>query len=340
MSVSGRYRALVEGGHITAQGEQAKTAERLDRLAKDLAAWRPGLFKRTAPPRGLYLWGEVGRGKSMLMDLFFADVEIAQKRRLHFNAFMAEAHGLLHDLRKQEHIRDPLPDVAKRLEQRLICFDEFQVEDVADAMILGRLFEHLLARGTVIVATSNTPPDRLYQHGLNRQLFLPFIAILKQRMDVVQLSGTDHRRLFTGDGFQSGSNAQAVLDEAWRAIGGGAERPATLVILGRQLTVQRSIEDAARFSFAELCERPLGAPDYLALAAAYKTILIDAIPVFGPLNRDAAKRFQTLIDCLYDHKVRLIASAAAEPDGLFPDSDGFQRTISRLLEMRARDTMS
>jgi len=334
MSVLERYHELVAAGRYQHRVEQDVAAARLDRLAHDIAIWRPGIFRKNAPPRGLYMWGDVGRGKSMLMDLFFAEVAVVPKRRVHFNAFMAEAHGLLHALRKLDHIHDPLPQVAKRLEQKLICFDEVQVEDVADAMILGRLFQHLLARGTVIVATSNTPPDRLYQHGLNRSLFLPFIAALKLRMDVAHLGGEDHRRAFTGELYQTGPNAGAMMDSAWQALGGNREGPVYLEVLGRQLAVTRSVGKAARFTFAELCGKPLGPADYLAIAAAFSTVLIDNIPVFGPEGRDAARRFQTLIDTLYDRRVRLMCSAAAPPDGLFPKSDGYARTVSRLLEMR------
>jgi cell division protein ZapE len=333
VSVVERYRALAAAGPIVPDSRQQAAAAKLDHLARDIAQWRPGFLRKTAPPRGLYLWGEVGRGKSMLMDLFFAEAAVCAKRWVHFNDFMAEAHALLHGLRKIEHIRDPLPEVAKRLEQRLICFDEFQVDDVADAMILGRLFEHLLARGTVVVATSNTAPDRLYQHGLNRQLFLPFIAILKARLDVVHLAGSDHRRAFTGEAYQVGPDAPAAMDEVWASLGGGNAHASHLSVLGRRLAVPRAVAGAARFSFAELCERALGPADYLALAGAFTTLVVDAIPVLAAKS-DAAKRFQVLIDTLYDRKVRLYCSAAAEPDALFPESDGFERTVSRLLEMR------
>jgi cell division protein ZapE len=335
MSVRSRYQALTAGGRIKADPRQEAAAERLDRLATDLDVWRPGFFRRNPPPRGLYLWGDVGRGKSMLMDLFFTAATVTPKRRVHFNDFMAETHGLLHGLRKLEHVRDPLPEVARRLAQRLICFDEFQVEDVADAMILGRLFEHLVARGTVVVATSNTAPDRLYQHGLNRQLFLPFIAVLKARLDVVHLAGEDHRRAFVGEAYRTGPGAAAAMDVAWVSLGGKAAVATHLNVLGRRLNVPRAVKDAARFDFAELCERPLGPADYLAIAGEFTALVVDGIPVFGPKNRDAAKRFQTLIDTLYDRNVRLFCSAAAPPEGLFPESDAFARTVSRLLEMRA-----
>jgi cell division protein ZapE len=340
ISVLGRYRALAARGTITPDAGQIAAAGRLDRLAAELAAFKPGLFSRRAPPRGIYLWGDVGRGKSLLMDLFFAAVTGSAKRRVHFNAFMTEAHGLLHQLRQSGRLGDPLPQAAKQLEQRLLCFDEFQVEDVADAMILGRLFEHLMARGCVIVATSNTMPDRLYSRGINRALFLPFITLIKARMEVQHLGGRDHRRAFDGEAFAFGPDAAAVMDAAWAALGGEAEHMGTLTVAGRALTVPRVTGKAARFGFAELCERPLGPGDYLAIAAGFSTLVIDAIPVFTPAMGDAARRFQTLIDILYDARVRLYCSAAAAPDGLFPQSDGFARTISRLLEMRSNAYIS
>ncbi len=270
----------------------------------------------------------------MLMDLFFDSVPVAPKRRVHFNAFMAEVHALLHDIRRQEHVRDPLPLVARKLEQRLLCFDELQVEDVADAMIIGRLFEHLFARGCVVVATSNTAPDRLYQHGLNRQLFLPFIALIKLRMEIVSLMGHDYRRGLTGDHYHVGPNADAAMDAAWTALGGAMEQAKTLTVLGRLLPAPRAVEGATRFTFSQLCEAPLAAPDYLALADAFGTLLIDHIPVITA--RDPARRFTILIDTLYDKRVRLICSAAAEPYALYPGgAESFQRTVSRLLEMRS-----
>lgn len=336
MTVLTRFREDVARGKLLPDAGQESAALRLTRLAEEIQTWRPGFFRRGLPPRGVYLWGEVGRGKSMLMDLFFEAVDIGAKRRVHFNAFMAEVHALLHELRRQEHVHDPLPAVAKTLEQRLLCFDEFQVEDVADAMILGRLFEHLFARGTVIVATSNTPPDRLYQHGLNRQLFLPFIALIKQRMEVVSLSGHDHRRGLEGEHYYVGDGADAAMDKAWAALGGTQEVARTLTVLGRPLAVPRAANGAARFSFRQLCEEPLGPADYLKLAECFHTILIDHIPILGTARRDAARRFTLLIDTLYDRRVRLICSAEAEPDGLNPGGEeSFGRTVSRLLEMRS-----
>jgi cell division protein ZapE len=333
MSVLQRFRSSVVSGALRKDAAQEAAVQRLQHVADEIEAWRPGLFARRTPPRGLYLWGDVGRGKSMLMDLFFESVPVAPKRRVHFNAFMAEAHALLHEIR-QQHVRDPIPLVARRLEQRLLCFDELQIEDVADAMIIGRLFEQLFARGCVVVATSNTAPDRLYQHGLNRQLFLPFIASIKQRMEVVSLMGHDYRRGLTGDGYHVGPDAGAAMDAAWTALGGAAEQTRTLTVLGRSLRVPRAVDGAARFTFKELCDTPLAAPDYLALADTFPTLLIDDIPVLTA--RDPARRFTILIDTLYDKRVRLICSAAAEPDGLNPGGEeSFQRTASRLLEMRS-----
>jgi cell division protein ZapE len=335
MTILQRLHTSVANGGLKRDAGQDAAALKLQHLANEIEAWRPGIFRRGHPPRGIYLWGEAGRGKSMLMDLFFAGVKAAPKRRVHFNAFMNEVHALLHEMRRREHVRDPIPLAARQLEQRLLCFDELQVEDVADAMIIGRLFEQLFARGTVIVATSNTAPDKLYRHGLNRQLFLPFIALIKQRMETVALCGRDHRRGLNGDHYHTGPGAEAAMDLAWKLLGGGeAER--SLAVLGRTLQVPRAAEGAARFTFRALCEKPLGTADYLKIAECFHTVLIDAIPLLGPQNRDAARRFTLLIDTLYDCRVRLICSAAAEPDGLYPGGEeAFARTVSRLLEMRS-----
>ncbi|GAA0550232.1 cell division protein ZapE [Rhizomicrobium palustre] len=338
MSVAARYRSLVAEGHIRFDAGQEEAALKLDTLADALTSYKPGLlgalFGRKEAPRGLYLWGDVGRGKSMLMDLFYGELAIEEKRRVHFNLFMAGVHQMLHKLRADETVADPLPLVADKLQQRVLCFDEFQVEDVADAMILGRLFEQLLARGTVIVATSNTPPERLYMGGLNRQLFLPFIGLIQARMEVVELLGEDHRRDFAGSRYCVGPDGPAAMDRVWRALGGEYEHMRTLSVLGRALTIPRAVETAARFTFAELCEAPLGPADYLAIAGAFQTLVIDAIPVLT--ERNSAKRFTTLIDALYDAKCGLYCAAAAEPDALYPEGgESFQRTISRLLEMRS-----
>ncbi len=334
MSVIARYRSALADGRLKGDAAQEAAALRLDHLASDIAAHKPGLFRRKAPPRGLYIWGDVGRGKSMLMDLFFGEVAAEPKRRVHFNVFMAGVHALLHKLRLRKDVRDPLPLVADALAQKVLCFDEFQVEDITDAMILGRLFEQLFARNVVIVATSNTPPSRLYQNGLNRLLFLPFIAEIERRMEVFQLGGIDHRRDFAGSGYVVGADGPVEMERVWAALGGAYEHMRTLTVLGRALTIPRAIEAAARFSFAELCEAPLGPADYLAIAEAFETVVIDAVPVLTEAN--SARRFMILIDALYDRRVALYCAAAAEPDGLYPDgNEGFQRTVSRLLEMRS-----
>jgi len=334
MNVLTQLRSSVASGALKHDAAQDEAALRLQRLAEELETWRPGLFLRRPRPRGLYLWGEVGRGKSMLMDLFCETVAVASKRRVHFNAFMAEVHVALHEIRRDRRVRDPIPEVARRLHLGLLCFDELQVEDVADAMILGRLFEQLFARGCVVVATSNTAPDRLYQHGLNRQLFVPFIGLIKQRMEIVSLMGRDWRRGFSGTRYHVGLGADAAMDAAWKGLGGDCERPQTLTVLGRSAAVPRAVDGAARFSFAQLCEQPLGPADTLAIADAFRIVLIDHIPVLGAADRDAARRFTILIDTLYDRGVGLICSAAAEPDRLFPGG-GFERTVSRLHEMRS-----
>ena len=347
MSFLERFRHAVAIGRLKADAGQEEAARELQALADKLAAWRPAhrfALIRPDPPRGLYLWGDVGRGKSMLMDLFSESAQVRPKRRVHFNAFMGEVHLHLHHERRHGGARDPIAAVARHIARgaTLLCFDEFQVGDVADAMILGRLFEQLFARGVVVVATSNNAPDRLYEGGLNRQLFLPFIALLKERMGVVGLNGrVDHRRgldraeprYFT----PLGRKADAAMDEAWRVLAGGDGEEASIAVLGRALPIPRAGGGAARFSFDDLCKAALGAADYLALARAYHTVLIDHVP--APPVRDEARRFTLLIDTLYDEGVQLVCSAAAPPEALYPTGDGadaFRRTASRLHEMQSR----
>lgn len=344
------YRARVLKGELARDPLQERAAERLAKLARQLVGYRPGrrgFFTRAAPPpRGLYIWGDVGRGKSMLMDLFFAAVALPSKRRIHFNAFMGEAHELIHAERQKQGTRDPIPPVANLLAARstLLCFDEFQVTDVADAMILGRLFEQLFALGVVVVATSNTPPPRLYEGGLNRQLFQPFIALIEQTLDIVELNGKeDYRRRQSGDHdlyiYPLGSLATHRMDLAWQHLTGGApSHPAQLSVLGRTLEVPAACNGMARFHFKDLCDAPLAANDYLAIGRAFHTVLLDDIPIMGPAMRNQARRFVLLIDTLYDERVRLICSAAAPPDSLYPQGDGaeaFRRTASRLIEMQS-----
>ena len=319
--------------------------------------WK-GFFARSSrgkPPQGLYIYGDVGRGKSMLMDLFFSSAPVISKRRVHFHAFMQEVHAAIHKWRQADPAErgegdDPIPPLARQIAAgaTLLCFDEFQVTNVADAMILGRLFEKLFSRGVVVVATSNRAPDELYLGGLNRQLFLPFIALFKQKLDVLHLAGgLDYRlALFAGQPVYYtplGPEAAAKLDAAFRQLtDGAAPAPETLTVQGRQLVVPAQAKNVARFGFAELCQRALGPADYLALAARYHSLLIADIPALVADQRDAARRFVTLIDTLYEAKTKLICSAAVPPEQIYAEGDAgfeFRRTASRLIEMQSRDYM-
>jgi len=349
---------------ITFDPAQEAAVKKLDTLARALRSYRPGRrswFGTTKVPRGLYIWGDVGRGKSMLMDMFFDKAPIAPKRRVHFNAFMVETHARIHEWRgldakarskRPEFVReagdDPIAPVARAIADSatLLCFDEFQVNDVADAMILGRLFEQLFARGVVIVATSNTAPTNLYRGGLNRQLFLPFIAMIENRLDVVEINGPQDYRLLRMKGINSyitplGPNADRAMDEAWTKLTGtmkGQKRDLTL--LGRTLEVPEAAGGFARFTFDALCAKPLAAADYLEIAHHFATVFIDRIPVMGAEMRNEARRFMSLIDTLYDEGVHLVCSAAAPPDKLYIAGDGvdaFRRTSSRLVEMQSED---
>jgi cell division protein ZapE len=346
-----RYRRALTEGALKPDPAQQAAAEKLNTLARRLAKYRPGvfsLFRRQEAPRGLYIWGDVGRGKSMLMDLFFAEAAIAPKRRVHFNAFMVDVHTRLHTERAKPDVSDPIAIVARQLaaEAKLLCFDEFQVTDVADAMILGRLFEQLLAAGTVIVATSNVAPGRLYEGGLNRQLFLPFIALIEDRLEVVELNGPTDYRLHRLSGHPVyltplSEKTDAAMDAAWRRLTDCAHgEPSRVTVFGRSVLVPQAARGVARFSFADLCEKPLAAVDYLEIARHFHTVLIDHIPVLDPTRRDTARRFVLLIDTLYDQGVKLICSAEAPPDRLYPEGDGaeaFRRTASRLAEMQSDD---
>ena len=347
-SVLTAYEARLAAGDLTPDADLALAAARLDALTVELERWKPeALFGRGTPPRGLYLWGPVGRGKSMLLDLFFEAAPVKKKRRVHFHEFMLARHAFLRDARVRGAANDQLiaqaaKDVAAHAQ--LLCFDELQVTDIADAIILGRLFERLFAEDVVIVATSNRPPDDLYKNGLNRQLFLPFIALIKDKLDQLHLAGPrDYRleRLMAAPVYYAplGPAAEEAMDAAWRRLTYNAQPQAvTLDVGGRALHVEREAAGVARFSFDELCARPLGAADYLELAERFHTVFLENIPRLSPSMREEAARFRTLIDALYEAKVKLVASAEAQPIDLYPAGDQsfeFERTASRLMEMRS-----
>ncbi len=360
-----RYRALVASGKLKPDPVQELTAEKLQSLYMALTgyrrsvgapSWRErlGLARRqsTAAPQGLYLCGSVGRGKSMLMDLFYAEAPLIQKRRTHFHAFMLEVHDRLHVWRRQaasdSQARDPIATVASELagQTTLLCFDEFQVTNIADAMILGRLLQGLLDLGVVIVATSNAAPDDLYAGGLQRELFLPTIALIKDQLDVLALDGTVDYRRARIRGLKvyhtpADSAAKSALIAAFsRLTDGEVGAPDRIEVQGRTLEIRRAARGVAWSSFPELCERALGPADYLKLASRYHTLILEGIPLLSPERRNEARRFVTLIDALYEHRTKLIASAAAAPDRLYPAGDHageFLRTASRLIEMEGID---
>jgi cell division protein ZapE len=339
-------------GELEPEPAQAMVAAKLDALAAALAgvARNPSalsrLLRKPGPlPRGLYIHGAVGRGKTMLMDLFFDAVTFEPKRRVHFYEFMADVHERIADARRTVS-GDPIPVVAKSIARgaRLLCFDEFHVTDIADAMILGRLFRGLFDAGTVAVATSNAHPTQLYKNGLNRQLFLPFIAMLEERMEVVSLDAQKDFRLdkLAGNPLfftPVDAAATAALDHHWnRLTGRHPGKPMSLDVKGRAVRVPLASMGVARFAFNDLCDRPLGANDYLHIAHAFHTVIVDGIPILTPARRDVARRFITLIDAFYDCRTCLIASAEAEPNALYPAGPGadlFERTASRLMEMRS-----
>ena len=345
------YRKRVADDELEADPAQAEVAARLDALDADLAVYQrksgllTKLFSKHAPPKGLYIWGAVGRGKTMLMDLFFEETSFEPRRRAHFHEFMADVHERIGKARA-EVPGDPIPHVAEEIARsaRLLCFDEMHVTDIADAMILGRLFEALFAAGTVIVTTSNAKPSDLYKNGLNRQLFIPFIALIENNVDVVELAAIKDFRLDKLSGLQlyfhpADAAARAALDDHWsRLTGNHPGKPQTIEVLGRKVAIPLASMGVARFGFNDLCDVPLAAHDYLHIAHAFHTILIDDIPMLTPDRRDVARRFITLVDALYDNRICLIASAAAEPSHLYTAGDGvelFERTASRLTEMRS-----
>src|SRR6266705_3499337 len=364
-SFRAHYEALVSSGAIEADAAQAEAFAALEaRLAGYKPLRKQGLLGRLfgdrdePPPRGLYVHGEVGRGKTMLMDLFFQQSPVAHKRRAHFHEFMAEVHERIYGYR-QNIARGEIADgdvmaltAAAIFDQAwLLCFDEFHVTDIADAMILGRLFSKLFELGTVVVATSNVAPEDLYKGGLNRALFLPFIAQIADHMDVLRLDARTDFRLEKLAGVKmwlvpADRDANTALAKAWARMTGNAPCKAReITIKGRILRVPCSSHGVARFSFAEICEKPLAASDYLRLAHDYHTILIDRIPVMDYAARNAAKRFIALIDTLYDNAVKLMASAETDPMSLYVATDGdeaneFKRTASRLIEMSSESYLA
>ncbi len=370
------YRARVASGALVADPAQALAAETLQDLWRRVRGYDPrpeapeapeaeggGFFSRFfrrksaegAPegaPHGLYLVGGVGRGKSMLMDLFFACADVPRKRRIHFHQFMQECHRRIHAWKKAHPGEpDPIPPLADAVaaEAALLCFDEFQVHDIADAMILGRLFEALFARGVVVVATSNTLPDDLFKGRPGRDAFLPFIALIKQRLDVLVLDAARDYRRERILGLPTwhtplGGRAERALDAAFKELTGEAQgKPCRLAVLGRSLELPQAARGVARADFEALCGRNLGPADYLALATHIHTLLLDGVPRLGPENADKARRFITLVDALYEHRCKLVASAAAPPDQIYERGENaamFERTASRLMEMQSQGYLS
>jgi cell division protein ZapE len=361
------YDARIAAGDIRSDPAQADGLRALVRLEADLAeapagGGLKGLFRKPPSERGVYLWGPVGRGKSMLMDLFYEVVPVAKKRRTHFHVFMGEIHRAIGEWRtgdaaaRKAHFGqhkgdDPIVPVADRVAEaaRLICFDEFQVTDIADAMILGRLFEALFARGVTLVATSNRAPDGLYKDGINRQLFLPFIDLLKERLEVVSVAGGHDYRLdrlrAAGTWFSPNDpDNQRSFAALWRdMLDGVAETGAALEVLGRKIMLPHALGGQVRASFASLCSVALGPNDYVALAGHFHTVFLEDVPKLTPSRREEARRFVILIDALYEAHARLIVLAEAQPAQLYPGGDGafeFERTASRLEEMRSADWLA
>ncbi|WP_430443070.1 cell division protein ZapE [Sphingorhabdus contaminans] len=361
--VENRYNALVSANELKPDADQLKAVCALARVQDELEAVPPRgstiwrfLRKKPDPARGLYIWGGVGRGKSMLMDLFFDTVQVRRKKRVHFHEFMLDIHARL-KVEREKELGDPIPPLVESLaeESRLLCFDEMVVNNMADAAIMSRLFSGLIAAGVTVVTTSNRHPDDLYKDGLNRHLFVPFIDLIKERLDIVSLDGpVDYRRDRLGSArtwlVPNGPEATAALSQTFfrltdyppedRAHVPSAELD---VGTGRTLHVPKALKGVAVFSFKRLCAEARGSADYLAVARRFHTIIMVGIPVLGPQNRNEAARFVTLIDALYEYRVKFLASADAIPDQLYPEGDGrfeFERTVSRLLEMQSEEYLA
>jgi cell division protein ZapE len=348
------YNRLVEQGELRGDSAQYHVIEQLNRLQKALQepanalGWLKKLRnnKSNGQLRSIYIWGPVGRGKTMLLDLFHAAASGERKRRVHFHAFMLDVHQRMHMARKSADANTAISRVAGALarQAQILCLDEMQIADIADAMIVGRLFEALLKEGTVIVTTSNAHPDELYKNGLNRPLFEPFINLIADRFDVVSLDGpTDYRlgrikayeTYLTPLGSETSHHIQRIWEKLTDTVTGS---PQSLEVLARKLLVPQAAKGCARFTFADLCVKPLSAADYLAVARAFQVVVVENIPVLGPDQRNEAKRFILLIDTLYDQRKKLVASADVEPEGIYGRGDHepeFARTISRLREMQS-----
>ena len=372
-----KYRALLAEGALGPDSAQAMAVEKLESLTKALNSyhpeqgergwlarfgfgerspkqlqWRSGDSEATGAKQGLYIFGAVGRGKSMLMDLFFAAANVDAKRRVHFHAFMQEVHGAIFRWQQQmDGDREAqIPHLAREIAAQswLLCFDELQVTDIADAMILGRLFQALFDLGVVMVITSNRPPDDLYKDGLQRERFLPFIALLKERLDLLELEASKDYRIGRKMGMQvyftPVQGSEAYLEDSFRRLtAGGVAKPETMSVLGRNWIVPRAADGVAFLDFEQLCGGSFGPADYLALTTRYHAIVLAGIPRLSPDRRDVAKRFVTLVDAIYEHKVTLVCSAEVGPDDLYPAGDGsfeFHRTVSRLMEMQSQDYLS
>jgi cell division protein ZapE len=359
------YQSMIANGSLAPDKAQAMAVDRLQDLWERLIGYDPApapangggflsrlMRRRHAEeyvPTGLYLVGEVGRGKSMLMDLFFETADVARKQRIHFHRFIQNVHTRIHAWKRTHpDVSDPIPPLADQIaaDAALLCFDEFQVNDIADAMILGRLFQALFDRGVVVVTTSNTPPDDLFKGQPGRDAFLPFIALIKQRLDLLVMDGGRDYRRERMRGLRTwqvpvDAASRLELDRAFvRLTGGSAVRPVTLTVMGRELIVPLASDGVARFDFDQLCNTALGAGDYLAIATNFHTLVLDGIPLLSPDNYDQARRFIVLVDTLYDHRVKLIASADAQPDQLYQhgrNAKMFERTASRLDEMQSED---